>query len=93
MTINPTVPDRTAPKRTEVLTDVFEIVAEFTSVPLAEIKEAHDLFNDLGYDSLDAVECTMEVEEHFNITVPDDQDEPIRTVAGIIDGVMRLLTA
>ena len=51
------------------------------------------LFNDLGYDSLDIVEATMEVEEHFNITVPDDQAEPIRTVGSIVDGVMRLLTA
>jgi acyl carrier protein len=93
MPINTTDSEKAAPTRTEVLADVKQIVAEFTSVPLAEIQEFHDLFNDLGYDSLDIVEATMEVEEHFNITVPDDQAEPIRTVGGIVDGVMRLLTA
>lgn len=93
MTVSTTISDKAVPTRMDVLADVKQIVAEFTSVPLDEIQESHDLFNDLGYDSLDIVEATMEVEEHFNITVPDNQAEPIRTVGSIVDGVMRLLTA
>ena len=91
MTVSTTISDKAVPTRMDVLADVKQIVAEFTSVPLDEIQESHDLFNDLGYDSLDIVEATMEVEEHF--TVPDNQAEPIRTVGSIVDGVMRLLTA
>jgi acyl carrier protein len=93
MPVNTTISDKAVPARAEVLADVKQIVAEFTSVPLVEIEERHDLFTDLGYDSLDIVEATMEVEEHFSISVPDDQAEPIRTVGGIVDGVLRLLTA
>jgi acyl carrier protein len=36
--------------------------------------------NDLGADSLDTVELVMELEEEFDITIPDDAAEKIQTV-------------
>jgi acyl carrier protein len=77
--------------RQEVLEDVKRIVSEFATVPPGQIQESHALLADLGCDSLDIVEITMEVEEHFDISVPDDQEQEIRTVGDIADGVLRLL--
>tara|TARA_B100001750_G_scaffold248343_1_gene278602 strand:- start:4641 stop:4832 length:192 start_codon:yes stop_codon:yes gene_type:complete len=36
--------------------------------------------NDLGADSLDTVELVMEIEEEFDITIPDDEAEKIQSV-------------
>ena len=77
--------------RQEVLEDVRRIVSEFATVPPEHIQESHALTADLGCDSLDIVEITMEVEDRFDISVPDDQEQDIRTVGDIADGVLRLL--
>ncbi|MCX7426479.1 MAG: phosphopantetheine-binding protein [Planctomycetia bacterium] len=60
-------------------------------MPPEQIEETHALLADLGSDSLDIIEITMEVEEHFDISVPDDQEQDVRTVRDIVDGVLRLL--
>ncbi len=41
--------------------------------------------NDLGADSLDTVELVMELEEEFDIQIPDDAAEKIQTVGQAID--------
>jgi acyl carrier protein len=71
--------------------EIKQIVAEFSNIAAEEIREDHNVFDDLGWDSLDIVECTMEIEEHFDISVPDDLAENIKTVGEIIDGVRQLL--
>jgi len=43
------------------------------------------------WERLDLVEITMEVEEHFDISVSDELGENTRTVGNIADGVERLL--
>ena len=68
------------------------IVAEFSNTKPDEIQENHLLFEDLGWDSLDLVECTMEIEEEFDISVPDDRTERIKTVGNIVNGVLAILT-
>jgi acyl carrier protein len=40
--------------------------------------------NDLGADSLDTVELVMELEEEFDINIPDDAAEKIQTVGEAI---------
>ena len=41
--------------------------------------------NDLGADSLDTVELVMELEEEFDINIPDDAAEKIQTVGQAIE--------
>ena len=77
--------------RDRVLEDVRRIVAEVMGIAPELVHERSALEADLGADSLDIIEITMEVEEHFAITVPDDVGERIRTVSEIADGVLRLL--
>ena len=70
---------------------VKRIVAESSGVPLGEFDETHPLLRELPWDSLDLVECVMEIEEEFDVSVPDDMVDEAKTVGDITDGVMTLL--
>lgn len=78
-------------ERTEVLEEVKQIVVERAGRAADGIKETDSLEQDLGLDSLDQVEIVMEVEEEFDLHVPDEVANHARTVGGIVDGVMNLL--
>ena len=91
MPINSSLSDGIHSSRNRILEDVKQIVAEHVSVPPAEMRQDQRLVEDLGCDSLDIVEITMEVEEHFDISVPDEVGEQIGTVGDIADGVVQLL--
>jgi acyl carrier protein len=52
--------------------------------------DAH-LVDDLGADSLDLVELSMAMEEAFNINLPDEEVEKIRTVGDIVSVIERNL--
>ena len=64
---------------------VRSIVAEQLSVDAAEVKPESNFQNDLGADSLDTVELVMELEEEFDITIPDDAAEKIQTVGQAVE--------
>ncbi len=64
---------------------VKSIIAEQLGVEASEVTEAASFTDDLGADSLDTVELVMEFEDEFEITIPDDDYEKIRTVGDAID--------
>ena len=64
---------------------VIEIVAEQLGVGKDQIARETSFVNDLGADSLDTVELVMELEEEFDINIPDDAAEKIQTVGQAID--------
>jgi len=64
---------------------VIQIVAEQMSVDKAEITRATSFVNDLNADSLDTVELVMELEDEFDLTIPDDAAEKLKTVGEAID--------
>jgi acyl carrier protein len=47
-------------------------------------------FEELQIDSLDKINISFEIEDTFNIQIPDDSISSLRTVGDIIDGVLRL---
>ena len=63
---------------------VIEIVAEQLGVDKEKIKPESNFVSDLGADSLDTVELVMELEEEFDISIPDDAAEKIQTVGEAI---------
>lgn len=63
---------------------VIEIVAEQLGVDKEKITRETHFVNDLGADSLDTVELVMELEEEFDITIPEDAAEKIQTVGQAI---------
>ena len=64
---------------------VTAIVSEQLSVPPEEVSRAASFVDDLKADSLDVVELVMEFEDEFDITIPDDDYEKIRTVGDAVD--------
>jgi acyl carrier protein len=63
---------------------VIDIVAEQLGVDKEKITPETSFVNDLGADSLDTVELVMELEEEFDINIPDDAAEKIQTVGQAI---------
>ena len=68
---------------------VVEIVSENLGVSKEQVKRETKFQEDLGADSLDIVELVMELEEEFEITIPDEQAEKIKTVGEAIDYIER----
>lgn len=64
---------------------VIDIVAEQLGVDKEKITPETHFINDLGADSLDTVELVMELEEEFDISIPDDAAERIQTVGQAIE--------
>ena len=63
---------------------VKKIVVEHLSVEEDKVVEGASFIDDLGADSLDTVELVMAFEEEFNIEIPDDVQENIRTVGDAV---------
>lgn len=59
---------------------VAKIAVEELDVEESAIKKESNFQEDLGADSLALVEIIMKLEEEFEIEIPDDQSEKIRTV-------------
>jgi acyl carrier protein len=64
---------------------VKQIIVEQLGVDEGEVTANASFVDDLGADSLDTVELVMAFEEAFDIEIPDEQAEKIRTVKDAID--------
>jgi acyl carrier protein len=62
---------------------VTEIIVEQLGVSADQVKPEAKLIEDLGADSLDAVELVMAVEEEFGIEVADEDAEKLASVGDI----------
>ena len=61
------------------------IVVEQLGVDAAEVTIDSTFIDDLGADSLDIVELIMAFEEEFNVEIPDDVAEKIKTVKDTVE--------
>lgn len=64
---------------------VKQIIVEQLGVEEAEVTANASFVDDLGADSLDTVELVMAFEEAFDIEIPDEDAEKIRTVQNAVD--------
>ncbi len=64
---------------------VKKIIIEQLGVKEEDVKNAASFVDDLGADSLDAVELVMALEEEFDTEIPDEEAEKITTVQAAID--------
>jgi acyl carrier protein len=64
---------------------VRQLIAEHLSIDEEQITLESDFRSDLNADSLDLVELIMGMEEMFDIEVPEDEAENIRTVKDAVD--------
>ena len=67
-----------------VFDKVKKIIVDQLDVEEDKVTEAASITDDLGADSLDVVDLVMSFEEEFDIEIPDDQVEKIKTVGDIV---------
>lgn len=78
---------------------VVALLVEQLGVDEEEVTASTHIVDDLGADSLDAVECIMAIEEDFNIEIPDAEAEPFftggvpKTVADLTQLIHRKIEA
>lgn len=65
---------------------VIRILKEQLQIEKEDIQMSSNLVNDLGADSLDLVELIMAFEEEYNVEIPDDVAEKMRTGGDIVVG-------
>jgi acyl carrier protein len=65
------------------------IIAKSKLIPEESVTRAKT-FDELQIDSLDKINISFEIEDTFNIQIPDDSISSLKTVGDIIDGVIRL---
>lgn len=63
-----------------IFEDIKPIIVEQLGVEEEEITMESSFIDNLGADSLDIVELVMALEEKFDIVIPDEDAEKIRTV-------------
>ncbi len=68
-----------------VLEKVKLILSDQLEVEEETITTDTDIQNDLGADSLDVVDMVMTIEDEFEIEVPDEDIENLRTVGALVE--------
>ncbi|MDQ3610429.1 MAG: phosphopantetheine-binding protein [Actinomycetota bacterium] len=66
------------------------LTAEQLSVPASQLLADASLSDDLGLDSLAAIEWGMSIEDAFSISLPEDTMEHVKTYGDVEDLVQRL---
>ena len=74
----------TAQRDETVASKVKSIIMDVLPVDYSDLNDYASFQNDLGADSLDAIELIMEFETKFDMTIPDEVAERIRTVGDAI---------
>ena len=71
---------------------VLKTIATVRRIPRETVTVDSD-FQQLGIDSVDAVEISFALENEFDISIPDDEVSNVRCVRQMCEGVERLLAA
>ena len=74
----------------ELTEKVRGIIASTQHLPQEKVT-AESTFQELGIDSLDGINILFAVESEFNINIPDDAAQSIRSVRDVVEGIAKLL--
>ncbi|MBI5365632.1 MAG: acyl carrier protein [Planctomycetes bacterium] len=72
------------PTTQEISEKVTDIVCKQLGVAKDKVKPETSFINDLGADSLDTVELVMEIEDAFELSIPEEDADKIQTVGHAI---------
>ncbi len=68
----------------DTMVKVKEVIVDQLNVDESEVTETATFLDDLGADSLDHVELVMGLGEDFDVSIPDEEVESIRTVGDAV---------
>ena len=71
--------------RETLVNTVCRLAAETVQVNPAGVTLETHLYNDLNVDSLETVEFVMKIEEEFDLDIPDEQAQEVRTVSDVVE--------
>jgi acyl carrier protein len=71
---------------------VKQIIMDQLGVSAEQVTQDASFIDDLGADSLDTVELVMALEEEFDIEIPDEDAEKLRTVRDALDYLKKHVT-
>lgn len=69
----------------EIPGKIKEVIVEQLGVDAERVRSEASFIDDLGADSLDIVELVMAMEEEFDIEIPDEEAEKLKTVSDVVN--------
>jgi len=76
----------------EIIERVRKTIATSKRIPPERVT-VDSAFEELGIDSMDAVEILFALENEFDINIPDEEVKNVRNVRQMVEGVEKLLAA
>ena len=70
-------------EKEEIFSKVVDVLVEQLGVEKENVKKDSEIMTDLGADSLDVVDVVQVLEEEFNVKVPNEDIEKLKTVEDI----------
>ncbi len=64
---------------------ISEVITDKLGVESSKITPEAKFIEDLGADSLDTVELIMQLEDEFNLEIPDEEAEKLTTVGSVVE--------
>lgn len=74
-----------------MLEKIQSMLAEALNVPVEKVTPDAKIVEDLGADSLDVVELLSQLEDEYNIVIPDEEAEQLSTVADVATAIEKLV--
>ena len=72
---------------TQIFDRIRDLLADQLGISADSITAESTFTDDLGIDSLDMVDMVMTLEDEFDVTIPDDEMETLRTVGDLVNYV------
>jgi acyl carrier protein len=76
----------------DLIQRVLKVIATSKRIPLETVTLDSE-FQQLGIDSMDAVEILFALENEFDITIPDEDARGVRSIRQMCEGVEKLVAA
>ena len=74
----------------DILDQLYELVRPFTEKPI-KLEEETDLIDEVGLDSMKVMDLVMQIEDHFDISVPLNILPDVRTIGDLTRQLQKLL--
>jgi len=76
-------------ERTQVVEGLAEILEEVAGVSPDDVAESKSFTEDLDVDSLSMVEVVVAAEEKFDVKIPDDEVQNLKTVGDAVSYILK----